>query len=118
MKKRKGNVGNLMITGITVLAMMVLLLAYMDKVELINQKAEVSQLARRYILKMETVGYLKPQDSAMLREELETLGVTEINFAGSTMGEVDYGDWITLQICGKLRGEYAFEETRVSTAKN
>ena len=118
MKKQKGNVGNLMITGICTLAMMVLMLSYLGHVELLNQKAEVDQLARKYILKMETVGYLTAEDRSMLVLELEDTGASELDFSGSTMSRVTYGMPVTLQIQGKLGGEYAFLEKRVSTAKN
>ena len=113
-----GNVGTLMITGVCMIAMLVLMLAYMDNIQLLNQKEAVGQLARKYILKMETVGYLTPEDRTALTLELGELGVTDINLAGSTQSEATYGTSITLQLQGKLRGEYEFLEKRVSTAKN
>lgn len=118
MKKEKGNVGDIMITGLCMLAMTVVMLSYMDNVQLIQQKTEVSQLARKYILRMETVGYLTRQDRTKLTAELQALGVTEIDYAGTTVNEVEYGDALTLQIQGKLREQYVFTEQRVSTAKN
>lgn len=118
MSGQQGNVGDLMITGICMLAMTVVMLAYLDNVELLHQKDEMGQLARKYILKMETTGYLTAEDMFLLTEELETLGVTEIHYGGTTVNAVPYGDAITLQIQGKLRGEYACTEKRVSTAKH
>lgn len=118
MKKSKGNVGDIMITGFCLLAMTVLMLSFTDNVRLIQEKTEVSQLARKYILRMETVGYLTPADKTALTGELQALGVTEITYEGTTVSEVGYGDSITLQIQGKLREQYDFSEKRVSTAKN
>ncbi|MCM1045762.1 MAG: hypothetical protein NC417_09640 [Candidatus Gastranaerophilales bacterium] len=118
MEKREGNVGDLMITAICLLAMTVILLAYMDSADLIQRKAEVGQLARKYILRMETVGYLTAEDQTALTQELVDIGVTEIDYAGTTVGQVTYGCSIVLKIQGKLKGEYVFEEHRVSTAKN
>lgn len=118
MKKEKGNVGDIMITGLCMLAMTVVMLSYMDNVQLIRQKTEVSQLARKYILRMETVGYLTNQDCMKLTAELQEIGVTEINYDGTTVSGVEYGNPITLQIQGKLREQYVFTEQRVSTAKN
>lgn len=118
MRKREGNVGDLLITCFCVLAMTVVMLAYMDSVELIQKKTEVGQLARKYILRMETVGYLTAEDRTALTQALTDMGVTEIDYAGTTMGEVAYGAPIVLKIQGKLKGEYVFEEHRVSTAKN
>lgn len=107
-----------MAAGICMLAMTALMLSYMDNVWLIHQKAEVSQIARQYILKMETVGYLEEADRIRLGRELDSVGVTDLEFAGTTMSPVTYGDIITLEIRGRLGGEYDFEEKRVSTAKH
>lgn len=118
MKKSRGNVGNIMVTGFCMLAMTALMISYMDSIQLIQQKTQVSQLARKYILKMETEGYLTPAARMSLTEELQEAGVTEFNYDGTTLNAVSYGEPITLQIQGKLREEYDFAEKRVSTAKN
>ena len=118
MRKRKGNVGDLMISGICILAMTVVMLSYMESVTLIHQKEDVSQLARKYILRMETVGYLTVSDRTALCQELEAMGVTGINLEGTTLNEVSYGAPIVLYIGGMLEGKYAFTEKRASTAKN
>ncbi len=107
-----------MMTGICILAMTVVMLSYMESVELIHQKTEIGQLARKYILRMETVGYLTSADRTALCQELNGMGVTEINLEGTTLHEVNYGTQIILQINGKLEGKYVFEEKRASTAKN
>lgn len=118
MRKQKGNIGDFLISGLCILAMTVVMLSYMESVALIHQKAEVSQLARKYILRMETVGYLTPQDRTALCQELNTMGVTQVQLDGTTLNQVDYGTPITLVIGGRLEGRYAFRETRSSTAKN
>lgn len=118
LRKQKGNIGELMITGVCILAMTVVMLSYMDHVSLLQEKAEVVQLARKYILKMETEGYLSTGELALMTDELEAIGITEISCAGTTVSKVTYGEPIVLQIQGKLRGEHAFVEKRVSTAKN
>ena len=99
------------------LAMTVLMLSYMDNVNLIFQKAAVGEIARKYILRMETVGGLTEADRTALLQELDELGVTEDTLEG-TSGRADYGESVELHIRGKLEGEYEFEEKRVSTAKN
>ncbi len=118
MKRREGNVGDLLITGICILAMTVVMLAYMDSADLLQQKSQVGQLARRYILRMETVGYLTAEDRTALSQSLVDLGVTEIDLADTTVAQVDFGDPIVLRIRGNLKGAYAFEEYRTSTAKH
>lgn len=82
------------------------------------QKAEVGQLARCYLLKMETVGYLAAQDQTQLTAELENLGMTGIDYEGSTLNPAGYGNDVVLQIHGRLGETYEIYEKRVSTAKN
>lgn len=118
MKKSAGNIGDLLTTGICILAMTVVMSAYLNCTQMIHQKAEISQLARKYILRMEAVGYLTHSDEMSLCRELEDMGVTEIDLEGTNRNEVSYGMAISLQIKGKMRGEYVFREQRVSTAKN
>ena len=118
MRKSKGNIGDIMLTGVCMLAMLVMLVSCFESVELLNSKAAVGQLARKYILQMETCGYLSGQAQLMLSVELAKLGVTEISYEGTTFNEVSYGGPIALEIKGKLKGEYDFVEKRVSTAKN
>ena len=114
----KGNVADIMVTGIFVLAMTVVMLSFLENIKLIQQKAEVDQLARRYILRMETVGGLLTADEELLEAELEACGVTSVDLSGTTMGEAGYGARIELRIQGLLGGKYEIEETRVSTAKH
>lgn len=118
MKKESGNVGDLLAAGICILAMTVIMLAYLDNIRLIGQKTEVSQIARKYILRMETVGMLTDEDRTALCGELAAAGVTELGLEGTTLWRAEYGEPITLKIQGKLKGEYAFTEKRMSTAKH
>ncbi len=107
-----------MITGILMFSMAFLMIRFLDEMSLIQQKAEVTQLARHYILRMETTGGLLEADRADLENRLAQMGVTEYDLSGTTFGTAGYGSRIVLQIRGKLGGRYVFEEKRVSTAKN
>lgn len=117
-KKEAGNLGELMTTGICILAMTLVMMAYMDCVDVIQDKLKAGQLARKYILRMETVGCLTMEDMGELTAELTELGITEAKYPGTTFEEAGYGEPIALHITGKIRGEYPFEEYRYSTAKN
>ena len=108
--------GDLLAAGLCMLAMTVLLLSYMDNVQLIYQKTAVNQIARKYILRMETTGSLTASDQVQLVQELEAAGATELELEGSTLESVGYGNPVVLLIRGKLEGQYVFEEKRVSTA--
>ncbi len=118
MKKENGNVGELMISGICLLALTVVMLAYLDSVGLIHQKTQVSQIARKYILRMETVGMLTDADRVAISSELQEVGITHLRFDGTTTSQVNYGEPIILQIQGRLENGYEFTEKRVSTAKH
>lgn len=131
----RGTVADVIAVAICVLAMTVLMMSYLGSMQLLDTKARISQAARKYILRMETVGYLTQNDLLQLSGELTQLGATELDFTGSTMSQVDYGSPILLVIRGKIAGqsivteggllhtvfgtaEYEFEEKRMSTAKN
>lgn len=118
MKKERGTVADLMAAGLCMLAMTVVMISYMGNAGLIRQKEQVSQIARKYILRMETKGELTDSDYTELILELEGVGVTEIRLDGTTRSPVGYGEQIILIITGKLGEEYEFEEKKVSTAKH
>lgn len=134
-KTEKGSVLDVLSAGMCVLAMTVLMLAYSGNIGLMNQKAQINQIARKYILKMETVGCLTAQDRQALTAELSVLGVSDPDFSGSTVSKAEYGAPVYLKIKGhiytenvKMNGDlfcagifseqYEFEEYLVSTAKN
>ena len=60
----------------------------------------VRQVAREYLLIMETEGYLKLEDQEGLISELEGYGLYNISLSGTTTSEVSYGDRIYLSIRG------------------
>lgn len=134
-RKNEGSVTDILSVGICVLAMSIIMSAYLDSLGLVNAKMEVSQLSRKYILRMETTGYLTAADSADLRAELMEMGVADVSLDGSTFHEVDYGNPIILNIKGVIHGRetslekglfgtifpeknFEFRDVRMSTAKN
>lgn len=121
--------------GIAMLAISLIVMASFDSMGLMVKKLEISQIARKYILVMETKGCLKQEDKLLLVAELEKLGLQEIDLTGTTLQPVNYGDTIQLKIQARVRGgyladrqdvwsegfgarDYYVEETRMSTAKN
>lgn len=116
--RQRGNVADMMSTCICILAISTLLVFFLQVVGMLQQKQEVGQLARKYILRMETVGYLTPADEITLDRELSDMGLEELCLDGTTRNRVGYGETISLSIRGRLKGGFAFEEKRVSTAKN
>lgn len=117
MRKEAGSVGDLISAALCMLAMTILLNHYLECVRLIQQKMEISQVARKYILQMETVGSLPEEARQRLCDELEEIGVEHLQLVGTTTGQVSYGEEIVLQIQGELADGYVFTERKVSTAK-
>ncbi len=118
MKTERGSAGNLLITGFYMLAMIVVMFAFLGDIRLMYQKSSIDRTARKYMLRMETTGELTDADRIALTRELEAEGVTGLSLEGTTLGRVPYGSPIVLVIRGKLEGKYDFQEKRVSTAKN
>ena len=71
--------------------------------EVIRTREEMNQIARAYLLEMETVGYLPNDRILSLENKLKDCGLTEISFAGTTLTEVDYGESIQLSVTGNLK---------------
>jgi len=133
-KKTKGNILDFLTVGIAVLGIAIIVLASFESMGLMVKKLEVSQIARKYILLMETKGCLTEQDKEALTAELESVGLHHVELAGTTLKPVAYGEEILLCIRGYVWGgetadsniwsegfkakEYHVEEKRMSTAKN
>lgn len=125
---------DLVTIGITVLAMSIVVMVYLECSGLMMKKLEVSQVSRKYILKMETEGYLSGENKNNLLQELRAMGVLEPDLTGTTLQPVAYGDTILLKIKGKIvtrtikeeelwnggfgSSQISVEEVRMSTAKN
>ena len=117
MKRESGNVGDFLAICICMLLMTILMTAYMNSVHVIEKKEDVNQIARKYILRMESAGYLTEEDRIILVRELEAAGVTEISLENTTMEWVGYGEEIVVRFRGKLGERYEIDEKLVSTAK-
>lgn len=115
-----------------VLAMLVIISVFFHISELLIVRMDISQTSRKYMLRMETQGYLTEAGRRGLEQELTTLGLIDIDLSGTTLSPVAYGDVIVLHVKGRLHGrdinggwpmgwverEYDVEEKRMSTAKN
>lgn len=90
--------------GLVVSLMMTFLgcLMLLDLTVLLNQKLDISQTTRKYLLKMEADGYLTTENSTQLVSELGHLGVTGVSLSGSTLTDAGYGNNVILQFTGTL----------------
>lgn len=115
--KARGNIGDIVMMGIAVIAMLAVMIGFIDCVDVLQRKATISQLARKYILVAESNGYLPGYECESLIRELESNGVTDVDVSGSTLYRAEYGQAVTVCIKGKINDKYEFTEKRMSTAK-
>ena len=134
--KEEGSIADVLTAGICIFAMTIIMAAYLGSIRLFYKKADIRQIARKYILSMETNGFLTEDDRRNLEAELVQLGVEKLDLSESTLNKVSYGSFICLVIKGEIASEsiytgngdlfgfvpvplsYSFEERKVSTAKN
>lgn len=94
---------------------------------------DLDRLGRKYMLHMETDGYLTAGNKNELISSLESIGVKNISLAGTTMQSVEYGSEINLMISCHVETEnitmegfkikkkidtVRYSDTWSSTAKN
>jgi hypothetical protein len=100
-KKRKASVlENTLVMMVNLILVCAFLVIIFGAFSGVSNKWGMRQVAREYMLIMETEGYLKPADQATLKAELESYGLYNISFSGTTTREVNYGDRIYLCISG------------------
>lgn len=106
-KKKKGMVDDFLPIAMFVLIAAVMLFTSVNLNAAVNQKAEANSIARRYILKMETYGYLTDSALSGLASELNESGfyanssgnaitAGNLDIGTTTRTDVGYGNDITL----------------------
>lgn len=68
----------------------------------LDKKTKIEMIAREYILRMETAGYLSEANQNQLCEELKEQGLFNLSLAGTTKEIVTYGEKIYLTISASL----------------
>ncbi len=100
-KKKQGSiVENMIVMLLEMVVVCAFLVIIFGAFSGISDKWGMRQVAREYILIMETEGYLSATDQTALRTELEACGLYHISLNGTTTSEVNYGDRIYLNISG------------------
>lgn len=87
---------------IVILAVSVILTAYIYLVQVMSCKEDIRQIARGYLLEMETTGYLTSAGRTSLLQELSDKGLENIDLSGTTQTEVGYGSDIVLSVQGSI----------------
>ena len=99
-KKEASIIENMLVTLLMSIIVCAFLVVIFGAFSGISDKWGMRQVAREYLLIMETEGYLSEADRANLIDELESYGLYNISLSGTTVSEVDYGDRIYLCISG------------------
>ena len=87
---------------LTIVALAVMLVFFTGWMANLSARDYVYQLSRRYILQMETEGFLSSTLESSLRADLADAGMSNISLSGTTTSEVEYGNVIFLKITGYL----------------
>lgn len=88
--------------GICIMAMALCGLYIISSTGILNSKSDVNMIMRKYIIRMESNGYLTADDESELMEELKDVGMTNIDISGTTLSEVEYGETIYLYLKGDI----------------
>lgn len=136
MRKRKGNIVDILSSLLLLITSFIIVMAYLTCIQMITIKADADQIARRYILDMETTGYLSDASRTQMIQELEELSAADIDLSGTTFADAGYGNPVYLSIKCHIQGKnldmasgnmlsFFFEDAdfpveiyKMSTAKN
>ena len=109
-KKKKASImENMLVMLLELIVVCAFLVSIFGAFSGISDKWGMRQAAREYMLIMETEGYLNASDQAALRTELESYGLRNISFSGTTTREVNYGDRMDKYLSGYEVTSFAAE---------
>ncbi len=101
-KKKKGSILKMLPVLLGIAAVSVLSIMYITYMDVMDKREMAFQISREYLLRMETEGYLTDEAAEKMISELEEIGATNINLAGTTFSQVEYGDKIILNIEARI----------------
>ncbi len=101
-KKDKGMLDQILPTIMIIVFIAVLWTGSVFCASAIDKSSEIKELARTYLLKMETDGYLTEENKNSLLAELALLEVSEVDLSGTTITDAGYGNLIRLHIKGNV----------------
>lgn len=101
MRKKKGEVQQFFIQMLGIIFVFAIMLygVYYSKTIIVYNNA--NQIARKYILKMETNGFLSEEDIENLKSDAKEAGIGDdisIDASSTKLGDAKYGDNVTLTI--------------------
>lgn len=110
MNKKSGSMMKMIPVLLAMAAMTAITVMYLTYMSDYDKRESADQIAREYILRMETQGYLSEEMKNNLISDLGDIGVKSINLQGTTMSKAAYGDEIVLIINADVETEeHVFE---------
>lgn len=100
--KKKSAIGNMLSCMLGILIMFIVIYYGVDITSQLGTAVKKSRIERKYVLIMETEGYLTASAQGALIKELEAIGVSNISFAGTTLLPAGYGKTVVLSITGVI----------------
>lgn len=98
LKKKKGIADKMLVTLISIFILFVFLIGSLNFIESTIKYIDAHQIARKYILKMESNSFISPDNINKLTTELRSKGFKNIDLSGSTTTKVSFGDDVVIDI--------------------
>lgn len=100
--KKDGTVGKMGIILLALISMFIALMMMISAFGDMENKSKVDSIGRKYILSMESKGYLSNEDEIKMINELKSIGGKNISTVGTTKSKVGYGNDIFLKVNGQI----------------
>lgn len=100
--RKKAAFGNLLSTLVAIIFLMVAMFVAVSIIADMNLAITKLRIERKYMLTMETNGYLTLDNMAGMTSELTALGVDNISFEGTTLSKAGYGNPVYLVVTGSI----------------
>ena len=101
-KKDEGMLDQFLPAIVVIVLLAVLWTGSMITASNINRSNDIQQVARTYLLQMETDGYLTEENKGLLLNDLAALDMVNIDLTGTSFTDVGYGNQVRLVIRGKV----------------
>ena len=99
-RKDKGILDQFLPAIVVIVLLAVLWTGSMISASNIDRSSDIQQVARTYLLRMETDGCLTEENRNLLMAELEALDMEQIDLTGTSFSDVGYGNQVRLVIRG------------------
>lgn len=97
-KKHKGSTMEAIFVLFIIMALAIVMSAFIFILQLASKKEDVKELGRNYLLVAETYGYVPPASKTELIQKLTDLGATDIDLNGTTFTDAGYGNPVYISI--------------------